>query len=155
MDEKARIHHIMDELNLPRERYALAGSGSMVMHGMVRKPRDIDIFCATATWHSLYRSGQRFQWNLFCTDPDDAKRRCDPPYLYREMHGIEVNIFHDWRKRGIGEINAAFWIHNAVVLEGVPCVPLQLLLDWKEEVGRSKDALDIVAIKEFLGGPRV
>jgi hypothetical protein len=131
----------------------LAGSGSMIMHGMERKPRDIDIFCATATWFGLLRS-QRGNWNVFCTDPDDAKRRCDPPYLYKDMHGIEVNIFCDWRKRGIGEINVAFWIHNAVVIEGIPCVPLQLLLDWKEEVGRSKDTQDIAAIKQFTGGPR-
>ncbi len=127
----------------------------MILHGIERVPRDLDVFCATQTWFSLYTSAHSgsardVEWNLFTTDPDDSKRRCDPPYLYRTIDGLEVNVFHDWRKRGIGEINVAFWIHNAVERAGWPCIPLDFLLTWKEEVGREKDVKDIELIRSFL-----
>jgi hypothetical protein len=147
MHDRDRIKKIAEELNIPAERWVLGGSGVMVMHGIERKMRDVDIFTSTATWFGLFGTGD---WDVFVTDPDDPQRRCDPPYLYRVMHDIEVNIFFNWRRRGRGDIDVAFWVHNTEMIDGIPCLPLQFLLDWKMEVGRAKDIDDISALKEFL-----
>jgi hypothetical protein len=152
----ARLKAIATDLNIPNGRWVLAGSGSMVMHGIDRRMRDVDIFCATQTWFSLMSraigetlSGEH-KWSVFATDPDDPQKRCDPPYLYRTMHDIEVNVFSGWRRRGVGDIDVAFWIHNAVMVDGIPCVNLQFILDWKLEVGRDKDVADIPLLQEYL-----
>lgn len=152
MDEKARIHHIIDDLNFPPERYVLGGSGVMILQGIERKPRDLDLFCATATWFSVLRrhSGATGWWNVFTPDPDDSTTRCDPPYLFREMYGLDVNVFFHWRQRGVGDIDTAFWIHNSQMIEGIPCVPLEMILAWKDAMSRAKDAQDIELIRKHL-----
>jgi hypothetical protein len=151
--DRSRLLNIARDLNIPSGRWVLAGSGAMVMHGIDRTMRDVDIFCATATWLSIYSERYRgHPWEVFATDPDDTMRRCDPPYLYRTMHDIEVNVFQSWRKRGVGDIDTAFWIHNAEMVGDIPCVSLQFLLDWKIEVGRSKDIADIALLKARLEG---
>lgn len=165
MNERERIHRIVNDLALTDGRYVLAGSAVMVLHGIDRAPRDIDIFVATATWFNIYNTTEASQftglgsspanlltrvWSLFVTDPDDRMRRSDPPYLYRVMHGIEVNIFHSWRKRGIADIDVAFWLHNAEIVDGIRCIPLNCLLHWKEVLGRAKDQVDIEVLKLHL-----
>lgn len=158
--EKQRLLRVLEDLNLPEDQWILSGSGSLVMHGIERdRPMgDVDIFCATRLWFDLYheglvgiiREGSYAPWHVWTTDPDDPKRRADPPYLYKEIHGIEVNVFHSWRKRGVGDIDVAFWLANAEIIDGIPCVSLQFMLDWKEQIGRAKDQTDIERIKEFL-----
>jgi hypothetical protein len=163
--EKDRLEKVLQDMHyefgpqLQQNRWVLAGSGVLCLHGIDRgRPMgDVDIFCATRLWYDLYvkglvglaRDGEQ-PWRVFTTDPDDPKRRVDPPYLYKEMHGIEVNVFCGWRKRATGNIDVGNWIHNAELVEGWPCVPLQFLLDWKEEEGRAKDVTDIAQIKKFL-----
>lgn len=158
--EKPRLLRILRELDLPEGQWVLNGSGVMVMHGIERhKPMgDVDVFVATRVWFDLYESaliqraayGVEQDWRVFTTDPDDPKRRCDPPYLYRQIHGIEVNVFSAWRRRGIGDIDVNWMVLNAELVDGVPCASLQSLLDWKEQVGRDKDSRDIHAIRRHL-----
>jgi hypothetical protein len=168
VDERERVLKILEDLNLPDGRWVLSGSGVMILNGLERhKPMgDLDIFVATRTWFDLLEQKERRldrpsnfeqrvpvcvpKWEVFTTDPDDPMRRSDPPYLYGIMHGLEVNIFHGWRKRGIGDIDVAFWICNPEVVEGWPCIPLQFLLDWKQQVGRDKDQQDIKLLREHL-----
>jgi hypothetical protein len=162
--EKGRLIRILRELNLPRGQWILSGSGVMCLHGIERdRPMgDIDIFCSTRLWFDLYHSGLvgiihehgESPWRIFTTDPTDPKRCVDPPYLYKKIYDIEVNIFFSWRKRSVGDIDVGFWIANAQEVDGIPCIPIQFLLDWKEEVGRAKDATDIVAIRHYLEAKR-
>lgn len=146
--ERQRLDRVLRQLNLPKGRWVLSGSGVMVLHGMDRKMGDVDIFIATRCWFDLLATGL---WQVYTTDPDDFKRRADPPYLYRTVGDIEVNVFFDWRKRGVGDIDVNFWLHNAEYVGGWPCIPLAFILYWKQEVGRAKDYHDIVAIQEHLG----
>lgn len=158
--EKPRLLRILRELDLPEGQWVLNGSGVLVMHGIERdRPMgDVDIFVATRLWFDLYHAslmappsdGQQPPWSIFTTDPDDPKRRCDPPYLFRDMHGIEVNVFSNWRRRSVGDIDVNWSILNAEMIEGIPCYPLRGILDWKEQVGRAKDSTDIAAIRRHL-----
>jgi hypothetical protein len=116
--EKQRLLKVIADLNLPEGQWFLSGSGVLVMHGIDRgRPMgDVDIFLATRPWFELLGSSlfdyNRQNWNVFTTNPEDPKRRVDPPYLYKEMHGIEVNIFFNWRHRSVGDIDVAHWMNN-------------------------------------------
>jgi hypothetical protein len=159
IDYKVKVKHIITELHIPHGRFVLAGSGVMVMHGMDREPRDLDIFTTTRQWFGMMKeltwaAGGTLTslWNLWTPEPDDHVARCDPPYLYRRMHDLDVTVYFHWRQRGVGDIDGNFWIHNAEVVDGIPCLPLPMLLAWKESMGRAKDAVDIVSIRGFLEG---
>ena len=152
--EKERLVRILCDLNLPEGQWILSGSGVLCLHGIERdRPMgDVDIFVATRLWFEILRSAMYSEdtWKVWTTDPEDPARRSDPPYLYKEMHGIEVNIFSAWRRRQVGNIDVAWWIANAEMVDGWPCVALQFLLDWKDALGRAKDATDIERIQEYL-----
>lgn len=159
MDERERVIAICRDLNLPNRQYVLNGSGSMIMHGITAEERgklmgDLDIFCATRLWFNLlsgiHQTLDDVSWSLFTTDPMDQKRRADPPYLISQMYGLEVDVFFDWRKRGVGDFDVNFYLCNQVYIEEVPCAPLQFILDWKRTTGRAKDVFDIQVLEERL-----
>jgi hypothetical protein len=160
--EKPRLIRVLKDLSLPKGQWVLSGSGVMCLHGIERdRPMgDVDIFVATRVWFDLLFGGlyktisgpprSLDGWSVFTTEPTDPDRRCDPPYLFKEMHGIEVNIFSDWRLREVGNIDAAKLIREAEMVEGWPCATLEFLLDWKDQVGRAKDTRDIEVLRKHL-----
>jgi hypothetical protein len=155
MTEKERIKRIAADLELIEGQWTLSGSGILIMHDIQRaKPMgDVDIFVSTRLWMdillaSLHGFGRK--WGVFTPDPDDTAARCDPPFLYADMYGIEVNIFSSWRRRGVGDLDVAWLIHNAKHVDGIPCYDLQFILDWKRETGRAKDVDDIRILEEYL-----
>lgn len=153
MTEHETVLAICRELALPAGQWVIAGSGAMIMQGITAVDRgkpmgDLDVFVATRTWFKMLEDPR---WCLFTTDPDDPKRRSDPPYLTRKMHGLRVDVFFGWRVRHVGDMDVAFWILNAVDVEGVPCARLQFVLDIKRELGRAKDVWDIRVLEERLG----
>jgi hypothetical protein len=130
----------------------------MALQGVDRGVRDIDLFLATAHW---FRAAEELsdRWNLWLPSPDDPKCRCDPAYLWRDVQlvgcpMVRVEMYAGWGRRGdrrvAGDIDVTFWIHNAVMVGGIPCVPLNLLLGWKEQTGRAKDAIDAGLIRRAL-----
>lgn len=161
--EKPRLLRVLEDLALPEGQWALSGSGVLVMHGIERnRPMgDVDIWLATRPWFGLLSiddptpwGGFLPRWNVFTTDPENPATRCDPAFLFKEMHGIEVNIFCQWRTIGVGDINVTQWINDAELVEGIPCVPLQHILNWKDEMGRAKDSQDIEVLKKHLARKR-
>lgn len=153
MNERERVITIMRQLRLPPSQYVINGSGAMILQGITAEMRgkpmgDLDIFCATRLWMDLYDSGE---YGVFTTDPEDPKRRCDPPYLITNLYDLEVNIFSAWRVRHVGDLDVNWYVLNSVVIDGVPTVPLQLILDWKREVGRAKDVRDVALLEGMLG----
>lgn len=156
MDERERIIRICKSLPVwewSRDQWFVNGSGSMIMHGITAEERgkpmgDLDIFVATRRWFELYRSNS---WALHTMDPSDPTRRQDPPFLRRQIYDLDVDVFQSWRVRHVGDFDVAFYMLNSVVVDGVPCAPLQFLLDWKREVGRAKDQVDIEVLKRRFG----
>lgn len=165
MTERERIVSICRSLPLwewPKDQWFVNGSGSMIMHGITAEDRgkpmgDLDIFVPTRRWFELFAADNAGStsfswwspWEVFTTDPTDRLRRQDPPYLTREIMGLRVDVFHSWRVRHVGDFDVAFYMANSVVIDGVPCVPLQFILDWKSEVGRAKDQVDIEVLKRW------
>jgi hypothetical protein len=168
--ERERVIAICSDLPVwgwPRDQWFINGSGSMIMHGITAEERgkpmgDLDIFVATHRWFQLYSETSQRQlvdgswsreprWDLHTTDPKDRLRRCDPPFLRRNLAGLDVDVFQSWRVRQVGDFDVAFYMANSVVIDDVPCVPLQFILDWKSEVGRAKDQVDIEVLKRHFG----
>jgi hypothetical protein len=153
MSERDQIIGICEALALPKDQYAVCGSGVMVMHGIERdQPMgDLDIFCTTGLWFHLYESIEGgLTWGLYLPDPYDEESRCDPPYLFLELMGLEVNLFHSWRQRERGNIDVNAMIRGATEIEGIPVAQLELLYRWKNEVMRAKDEPDMRAIERYF-----
>jgi hypothetical protein len=154
--ERERIVRICQSLPVwdwPKDQWFVNGSGSMIMHGITAEERgkpmgDLDIFVATRRWFELLFTRV---WDLRMTDPDDPRTRSDPPFLRRSVMGLPIDVFQSWRVRHVGDFDVAFYMLNSVVIDGVPCVPLQFILDWKSEVGRAKDQVDIEVLKRRFG----
>lgn len=151
MTERERVVRICRELGLPANQYVVNGSGSMIMQGVERhRPMgDLDIFCSTRLWFELLTEFSG--WKLDTPSPHDKTARCGPPILTKDMFGLRVDICFDSDRRSLGTFNPSLCMHNAEFVQGVPCVPLEFVLAWKNEVGRSKDLEDIETLKKVLG----
>lgn len=150
MTEAEQIDRILIDLALPRGQWVLAGSGVMVLHGIEREKSlsDLDIFCSTHLWFDLMSANKGWCW--WATQGMDPARRCDPPYLYKTVEDLEVNLFYGWRARNYGNINVNMSIETAEEVKGWPCMKLPRLLSWKQAANREKDQADIKAIKATL-----
>lgn len=149
-DAWRKVEGILEKLDLDKEQFAVTGSGVMALAGIDREIGDLDIMTTTRYWFELAKDPS---WRVWTTDPNDVKRRCDPPYLYKTVDGIEVNIFFDWRIRDRGNIDFNEVFRNRrIKLRGWPCVDLEFLFDWKAEVARPKDLRDLMLIGELLDG---
>lgn len=153
MTEKQKVLNVLGEIGVMRENLLVSGSAVMFLADIPRERPlgDIDLFVPTVIWFNLY--GRNDGWRLWATASNDQRRRFDPPYLIKEMYGVDVNIFFQWRVRHIGDIDVNFWDTNSVFISGYRCVPPQLLLEWKQAVGRTKDFEDILLLRKYLDLP--
>lgn len=155
-----RIRAVVRDLGLDRGAYTLGGSAVMAMHGIDRVPGDVDVFLPTARWFSLAAGAPLAPkldtpaadscWRLHTTSTRDTMRRCDPPFLRTFSNGFTVDVFYDWRRRSVGNINVANQLAASQSVNGVRCMRLEFLLDWKREVYRIKDGPDIKLIEDHL-----
>lgn len=162
MTSRERITRILSELQLPASNYMINGSGSMILQGITEEERgrpvgDLDIFCATRLWFDLWsyrhnnKTSESLRWQLVTPNPDDSRRRCDPPILRTFMYGLEIDVFHSWRWRTYGNFDVNGIIANSVLVENRwPCAKLEFILAWKREVQRDKDLADIKVLERRL-----
>lgn len=156
--EVSRVSRILRCLNFPVNEFFINGSGVLRMHGIDngRPMGDLDIFCTTALWIELLQKRVHpavgnFDWEVVVPPRFDPKRRCDPAILRTTYEGLTVDVFCDWRRRGgLGDFDVNFYMTNAEIVRGWPCVPLQFIMDWKLGYGRNKDLTDVIAIRRHL-----
>lgn len=155
--DQVRLEMILCELKpvLPDGQWFLNGSAVLVLNGIDNGRGgmgDLDIFLATRSWFEIFRiygtanPDVHNGWKLVTPNPDDFRERADPPYLLRVMRGLPVHLFFNWRIRHVADIDVNFLIHNAEIVGGWPCAPLQMVADWKAQKLRAKDAIDLAAI---------
>lgn len=138
---------ILVELDLPKDEYILGGSGPLMLRN-IRRVNDVDIFVTTSLWFRVYANQDG--WKIYRTDPKDVVRRCDPPFLYKEINGIEVNLFFGWKTRGpMSQLDTASLMSRAEIVLGIPCIPLVELYHLKKAVGRDKDLEDLQLIDRW------
>jgi len=119
------------ELKLPIGKYALFGSAPLGIRGL-RDCHDIDIIVTKELWNEC--KGKNWEIKV---GPDGTQ------YLWSD--GIE--LWKDWKP---GNWDIEQLVKEAEVIDGLPFVRLERVLEWKKLSGREKDLKDIEMIKQFL-----
>lgn len=121
---KQEILQKLQSLGLPQEDYWLITGSAMVLHGVKRETRDIDLGCSK-------RLADRLEADGFPVErmPDGSRKF---------TLGSDIEIFEEWL---FDRVEAA---------GGFPVISLKGLIMMKESLNREKDRADIAAIREFL-----
>ena len=112
------------QLNIDPGEYWLITGGAMVLYGLRPETGDIDLGCTRKLADRLQAQGCPVSMM------PDGTRKLSPE--------TDVEIFEEWRS---GEV---------VLVDGVPVVTLQGLIDMKRQIGRGKDLRDIRLIEARL-----
>ena len=123
----APVVNNLDELlalNLPIEHYAIAGSGPLAIRG-IRENRGLDVVVDSYLWDRLTKD-----------------------YLV-DSRGIisvgEIEFSHRWFGHDVEGM-----IYSADIIGGLPYVSLPYTQLWKAQVHRTKDALDLFGIEQYI-----
>lgn len=130
MDISARVR----ELDLPKDSYAVFGSGPLAIRG-IREAHDIDLVITPELFKELTK---REEWT-----PGELR---DHHRLLKHNNG-DVELFDSWAP---GSWDVYELIRDADEIDGVPYVKLDSVIEWKTLRGTEKDKRDIELIKAFL-----
>lgn len=151
MNAREHIVGLLRELNLPIEQYVITGSGVLAIRNL-RPIRDLDIIVRKRLFKHL---AEHDEWMLVGPDPDDPVRKDLAPYLTKELQGIRVNVYHDYKHAGF-LVDVQYHLENQEWVSAEnqmwPCIALNHILQWKIQVGRAKDRHDVQLINDYLAG---
>lgn len=121
-----RFKEELEKLNLPKDKFAIFGSGPLVIRG-IRESQDIDILVKAELWEELEKKYPKEKEDLI------------------KIGNIE--IFKDW-KPWFEDKNKL--IDDSDIIKGFRFVKLKYTIKWKELYNREKDREDIRLIKKYL-----
>ena len=122
MFDKQSLSQRLKELSFPEKEYWVVAGGAMVLHGLRPQTHDIDLGCSTLLADKLEQQG-------YCVSHcEDGTRKI----VYSE----DIEIFENWIDGNIEIIN------------GVPVVSVDGLIQMKKKLGRDKDLADIALIEK-------
>lgn len=130
MSNKNLFQQVKD-LKLPIDKYALFGSASLGIRGL-KNCHDIDIIVTEDVWNEYKAKNWKIR-----TMPHGSQ------YLWND--GIE--LWKDWKP---GQWNIKQLIKEAEIIDGLPFIKLERVLEWKRLNGREKDLKDIETVEKFL-----
>ncbi|MBU1180187.1 nucleotidyltransferase domain-containing protein [Patescibacteria group bacterium] len=119
------------ELKLPIGKYALFGSAPLGIRKL-KDCHDIDIVVTEDLWNE-YKSKN---WEIK-TMPHGSQ------YLLNN----EIELWKDWKP---GNWDIQELIDEAEMIDGIPFVKLEYVIEWKRKNGREKDLKDIETIEKLL-----
>lgn len=124
MFDKQTLLQRLKELSFPEKEYWIVAGSAMVLHGFRSQTHDIDLGCSTRLADELEQQGYAV------TRCEDETRKI----LYSE----DIEIFENWIEGKVELIN------------GVPVVSVDGLIQMKTKLGRDKDLADIVLIEKVM-----
>ena len=122
MFDKQSLSQRLKELSFPEKEYGVVAGGAMVLHGLRPQTHDIDLGCSILLADKLEQQG-------YCVSHcEDGTRKI----VYSE----DIEIFENWIEGKVEIIN------------GVPVVSVDGLIQMKKKLGRDKDLADIALIEK-------
>ena len=122
MFDKQSLPQRLKELSFPEKEYWVVAGGAMVLHGLRPQTHDIDLGCSTLLADKLEQQG-------YCVSHcEDGTRKI----VYSE----DIEIFENWIEG------------NVEIINGIPVVSVDGLIQMKKKLGRNKDLADIALIEK-------
>lgn len=127
------LFEVLRELDFPVGQYAIFGSGPMWVRG-IRESDDLDLVARGEAWERAKANGI---------------------VGVKEYSGLQYAHFSDGRIEVYDGWYPGKWdiddlIETAEVIDGIPFVRLESVVEWKKIMGREKDAKDLALIQEYL-----
>lgn len=120
----------LKELNLPKGKFAIFGSGPMGIREL-REIGNLDLIVTDDYFKELQDKGWEFKKGELCD--------------HLEKDGVV--FYNEW---GPGEWDIKNLIAEAEIIDGLPFVKLEEVLRWKRINNREKDQKDIELIENYL-----
>ena len=117
---------VFDELkkiSFDIKEYWVTSGAAMVLYGVKKETRDIDLGCTSKLAEKLQKEGYYTEVLV------DGTRRI--------QLSETIEIFENWVE------------DKVVMIEGIPVVSVEGIILMKEKLGRDKDLIDICLIKEW------
>ena len=110
-------------LDLPAGEYAIFGSGPLAVRGIIEHSHDLDVICRGAAWEQVRAAGRM---------------------RYLEEYDVQIVEFLDGsitfgQHWGIGDVSVDALIDTAEILDGLPFVRVEYVVDYKRIANRPKD----------------
>jgi len=118
----------LEKLGLPRDKFAVGGSGPLGIRGL-RKSADLDLIVTEELWHSLAEK--------FLVEDDEGT-------LKIRIGEIEICA------KPILDYDADALIREAELIDGIRFVTLERTLEWKRRLRREKDLKDAALIEAYF-----
>jgi hypothetical protein len=123
----------LQALNLPAGQYAIFGSGPLAVRNL-RDANDIDIIVTPELWTKLVAQY-----------PPHIKETEKGPVTSIAISNIE--IYNSWL---FLETKIKEMIANAEIIDNLPFVRLEYVIEWKKFMDRPKDRNDLELITKYL-----
>ena len=130
MLNREKILLLLDKLNLPKDKYALGTSGSLVLFGVKDEANDLDIDCDSVLYDSFLEKGY--------------KERIYYPKEGHTSHIIDLSEEIQLIRKA--ELNRL----DIIEIDGVSVYTVEAVRRFKEFLGREKDLRDIEFIDKYL-----
>lgn len=121
-------------LNFPTGSFAVFGSGPLSVRGL-REANDVDIIVSEAFFKQL------------ATDATWTKGELSDHH--KSLTKGNVSVYDSWAP-GSWDIDEL--IREAEIIDGVPYVKLENVLEWKDLRAKPKDIEDMKLIRQYLAG---
>ena len=125
------------DLGLPEGEFALFGSAPIVVRGIRPFSHDIDMIVSEKVWNEY---AKKPEWQRTTFERDG-----------KVVEMLENNLLELYKVWGPGEWDIEALLQRAEIINGLPFVSLNDVLQWKEISARDKDLKDVELIKKYLG----
>src|SRR5687767_9385866 len=129
MIECMDIFEKINDLNLPKDGYVIVGGGILVALGLLEWDEDVDICVAPDVYNRLKSNGWR------------EEKWADIPVLKHDVYDVGTR-FGAWSVQDL--------LTDAMMINGIPFMNVEKLLQWKQEMGRPKDLKHVELIEHYL-----
>lgn len=134
------IFERVKELKFPIGQYVVVG-GALEAHG-IRKSGDVDIIATNELFDELIEQGwTQYLLNTYDVGEDGTKRK---------VNKGDVDVMTEFSWKAVTIARTPELIARAEIIQGIPFVPLRLLLQWKEVSEREKDSRDAELLRDYL-----